>query len=126
MIYKYVWQTCQQSLKIISIEQSFVRGNYTFSELCSSRKYPYPSPATRHPSPVTRYPSPVTRHPPLATRGKVLPIPRDMPHCTLNERDIMYEKAKYIINIHVKHTYDGFLISKKIYDFSRNCVDFQQ
>ena len=25
MIYKYVWQTCQQSLKIISIEQPFVR-----------------------------------------------------------------------------------------------------
>ena len=43
MIYKYVWQICQQSLKIISIEQSFVRGNYTFSELCSCRKYPYPS-----------------------------------------------------------------------------------
>ena len=44
MIYtEYTWQTCQQSLKIISIEQSFVRGNYTFSELCSSRKYPYPS-----------------------------------------------------------------------------------
>ena len=42
MIYKYVWQTCQQSLLIISIEQYFVRGNYTFSELCSSRKYPYP------------------------------------------------------------------------------------
>ena len=29
-------------LKVISIEQSLVRGNYTFSELCSSRKYPYP------------------------------------------------------------------------------------
>ena len=86
----------------------------------------HPSPVTRHPSPVTRHPSPLTRHPLPATRGKVLPIPRDMPHCTLNERDIMYEKAKYIINIHVKHKYDGFLISKKIYDFSRNCVDFQQ
>ena len=46
MIYKYVWQTCQQSLKIISIEQSLVRGNYTVSELCSSRKYPYPHPPT--------------------------------------------------------------------------------
>ena len=50
MIYKYVWQTCQQSLKIISIEQSFVRGNYTFSELCSSRKYPYPHPAPPPPT----------------------------------------------------------------------------
>ena len=47
MIYKYVWQTCQQSLKTISIEKSFVRGNYTFSELCSSRKYPYPHPPRR-------------------------------------------------------------------------------
>ena len=42
MIYKYVWQTCQQSLKMIRIEQSFVWENNTFSELCSSRKYPYP------------------------------------------------------------------------------------
>ena len=41
-------------------------------------------------------------------------------------RETMYEKANYIINIHVKHTYDGFLILKKVYDFSRNCVDFQQ
>ena len=149
MIYKYVWQTCQQSLKIISIEQSFVRGNYTFSELCSSRKYPYPHPTAPPPHHggqkfqreggpkrgnfrgvggllTIAYRGFFTRHPSPATRGKVLPIPRDMPHCTLNERDIMYEKAKYIINIHVKHTYDGFLISKKIYDFSRNCVDFQQ
>ena len=92
MIYKYVWQTCQQSLKIISIEQYFVRGNYTFSELCSSRKYPYPHPQPPLPTTedrnskgrggpkggnfrgvgglltiayrgfLTRHPSPVTRH----------------------------------------------------------------
>ena len=48
MIYKYVWQTCQQSLKIISIEQYFVRGNYTFSESCSSRNIHTPTP---HPPP---------------------------------------------------------------------------
>ena len=92
-----MWQICQQSLKIISIEQSFVRGNYTFSELCSSRKYPYPPPATPPPPPSPRRteiprgggvqkeviseelvgcrclqrffnPSPVTRYPSPATR----------------------------------------------------------
>ena len=29
---------------MITIEQSFVWENNTFSELCSSRKYPYPTP----------------------------------------------------------------------------------
>ena len=102
MIRDKVWQICQQSLKIISIEQSFVRGNYTFSELCSSRKYPFPHPTP--PSPrrteicsgrggpkggnfrgvgglltvayrgfLTRHPWPVTRYLSPATRGKVLP-----------------------------------------------------
>ena len=51
MIYKYVWQTCQQSLKIISIEQYFVRGNYTFSESCSSRNIHTPPPHPRTPPP---------------------------------------------------------------------------
>ena len=102
MIYKYVWQICQQSLKIISIEQSFSLGNHTFSELCSSRKYPYPHPAPPLPREdrnskgrggpkggnfrgvgglltvayrgfLTRHLPPVTRHPPPASRGKVLP-----------------------------------------------------
>ena len=98
-----VWQICQQSLKIISIEQSFVRGNYTFSELCSSRKYPFPhKPHTPLPTEdrncsgrggpkggnfrgvgglltvayrgfLTRHPWPVTRYLSPATRGKVLP-----------------------------------------------------
>ena len=59
MIYKYVWQTCQQSLLIISIEQYFVQGNYTFSELGSSRKYPYPHltppPPHNHNRPATLF-----------------------------------------------------------------------
>ena len=51
VIYKYVWQTCQQSLLIISIEQYFVRGNYTFSELCSSRNIYTPTPHPPLPPP---------------------------------------------------------------------------
>ena len=39
----------------------------------------------------------------------------------------MYEKANYIINIHVNHTYDAFLIfEKNMINISRNCVYFQQ